>query len=99
MVIRLEQWSIKSPALDPWLAPEDQPRIRLAGLVYGHPKPEFEDGHEIVTSEIVSAAGKIVEVASGHTYELGEIAPAYREWLRQYRPNWDENNPITVIKE
>lgn len=96
-MIRIEQWSIKSLD-DPYTPPEVQ-NIHIAGIVYNHPNPKFKDGDEIVTSPIKSAVGKVVTTYNGHQYILGEINPNYREWLKASRPNWDPENPITVIRE
>lgn len=33
----------------------------------------------------------------GTVYELGEVHPEYKEYLDKERPNWDPENPITLL--
>lgn len=76
--MRLENWAVVNT--DPYRAPEDQ-KPHLSGKVYGHPR--FEDGHDIVTSHIVSidAVNHTVTTNSGSVYELGTVDP---EWEKQF---------------
>ena len=92
-LVRLEEWSFVST--DPCVAPELQnPRIR--GVVYCHPKNRFTDGTRIVTGDIIDFEGKIFRTKNT-TYQLGEPEQAYREWLKERRPDWDPDNPAKYI--
>jgi hypothetical protein len=71
---RLESWSMIAALADPYKAPE-QATMRLAGLVYGHPR--FADGDQVTTSSIESREGEIVITASGTRYELGAVLAEY----------------------
>lgn len=55
----------------------DIPCTGISGKIYGH--PGFEDGHEIITSEIVGKKGNCVVTKSGSLYELDEPSPKYQE--------------------
>ena len=92
-MLKLNNWYVSGNA-DPYTAPEcAQPYLK--GNVEGH--PNFEDGKHISTSPIVDAEGRVVTTRSGSTYKLGKIAPKYRKWLKENRPEWDWKIPITVF--
>ena len=76
--IKIENWSITSHD-DKYTPPEAQ-KIRLMGEVYGH--PNFEEGHKIVSSHIVSIHGNTIETASGSVYELGTPDEGFVEWCK-----------------
>ncbi len=77
--------------------PYKEPRIRLGGLVTGH--PEQPDGKDIVTSKIHSVNGRMITVESGHIYELiGPPEPIYQEYLASIGKVYDPINPIKLIQ-
>ncbi len=93
-MVRLENWSVTTRQANLYRAPELR-TICLQGKVFGHPK--FKGEEYITTSPIMEAEGQIVKTKNT-TYQLGGIDPGYREWLRKERPDWDPENPVTVIK-
>lgn len=92
MPVRIETWSVEYRGT-PYLAPEAFRRC-LVGTAYGH--PERAAGHEVMTSPIVSAKGRLVTTASGTIYELGEPSPAYLAWLKGKGIAFDPEAPIKV---
>lgn len=53
------------------------------------------DGESVKTECLVGSDGvssKRVKAADGTTYLMGDVDPAYRDYLRGYNPDWDENN-------
>ena len=72
--MRIENWSIGTPASDPYTPPEMQV-TSLSGTVYGHPR--FDDGVNITTSAIVALKGGRIVTRSGSEYELGQPHPEY----------------------
>jgi hypothetical protein len=99
--VRLEDWSTGyAMQQDPFRAPETGP-VCLRGQIHGHPR--YKPGTRVFTPRIVEANGTRIIVEGGYgddkeRYEviLGEIDPAFREWLLEHRPNWDPENPITM---
>jgi len=75
--MRIEDWAVVTPVLDPYAAPETQPHS-LSGKVFNHPR--FEDGQDITTSSIVgkTTEGEVL-TTSGSSYELGRINPQYEK--------------------
>jgi hypothetical protein len=73
--MRIENWAVVTPALDPWAAPETQ-RLSLNGNVFGHPR--FDDGAHITTSSIVGKNNEDeILTHSGSAYKLGQVNPDY----------------------
>lgn len=89
---RIENWSVGFGDDNPYLPPEGN-YVCLRGLVYDHPR--LEDGKPVKTSAIVAARGRSVWTERTR-YELGQIDPAYRKWLRENRPDWDWRQPVTA---
>jgi hypothetical protein len=89
-LVKLENWSVTS---SPYTAPECRD-IYLHGKVYNH--PSIKDG-EYVTTSAVCGANKRIITTRNTFYELGEPCSEYREWLRVNRPNWNPDEPITII--
>ena len=93
-IVRIENWSVTSFCDDPYTPPECIEK-KLQGKVYGH--PHKKDGKSIITSDIISAKGRIVSCKS-RKYRLGKIDPNYRKWLKEYCPDWNWRNPIPTVK-
>jgi len=93
-MITLNNWSTTTINNDPYLAPELR-KIHLQGKVTGHPC--FPDGHQITTTRIIDADGLVVKTKNT-TYHLGTIDPGFEAWLAEHRPDFDPENPITIIK-
>jgi len=69
--------------------------MRIVGLLVDNPlRP---DGTKIKTSRVVSATGRTVRTRSGSVYELGDIDPAYRAYLREKGLPYSHDHPIKVI--
>lgn len=92
--INLDNWSTASRPI-PYQPPECWPTI-LQGNVSGH--PDMDDGEFVHTSPIAKANGQLITTESGTLYRLGKIDPKFREFLKTDRPNWDPENPITIVK-
>jgi hypothetical protein len=92
-MIKLENWYITGIE-NPYQAPELR-KLYLVGNTTGHPL--HKDGKLVTTSSIVNANGRVVHTSSGSGYELGRVDCGYREWLKENRPKWDEDNPITML--
>jgi hypothetical protein len=70
----LNNWSMVGDP-NPYLAPECR-SYHLQGYVSNH--PNFEDGHGITTSRIVSMKDEnIIITKSGSEYTLGTVDPEY----------------------
>lgn len=93
MTTRLDQWAVTA---DPYLPPEYN-YLLLVGTVTGHPK--HPDGSVVQTSAVKTAEGCLCTTETGTVYQLGEPSPDYRAWLAEHRPNWDPENPITLLWE
>ena len=93
-MVRLTDWEVLR-SQDSWLAPE-QRGLHLSGNVEGHPK--FPDGAHVYTSMVASFKGRKITTESGTEYLLGDPSPEYREWLRVNRPNWDPEEPFTLLE-
>jgi hypothetical protein len=91
--IRIEEWSVKTLPGQEYMAPEVAVRV-LEGRVYGHPRKP--DGRMIVTSDLVSAEGRVVKTHSGSVYLLGAIDPKYLAWMRENGFEYDPENPIKM---
>ena len=74
--MKLENWSICTPKVNPFTAPELIPQC-LQGNVYGHPR--FRDGEFVISSRIVGIKENLILTYSGSTYELGEPDPDYED--------------------
>lgn len=84
--VHLHNWSVVSDN-DPFKAPE----VRVARL-QGIREDEVET---IITSGITSVNGR--EITTAHTiYILGEIDPAYLQWIKDDGREYDYNNPIKM---
>jgi hypothetical protein len=97
--MKLNNWSTTFFESNPYQAPETK-RLCLQGFVTSHPRldPEGVLSHKkILTSPIVRIEGRTVTTLSGSSYELGNIDPSFRAWLRENRPEWDHRNPITSL--
>jgi hypothetical protein len=70
-------------------------KIYLRGNVFGHPR--VIDGHNAVTTNIVSSRGRFVTTESGTVYKLCRINKMYRKFLSQKKYEYNPRNPI--IKE
>lgn len=82
-MIVLEDWSVVSTNVDPYIAPE-RIRLRLQGNVYGHPSGRFEDGKGIITSNVVDldTDNNRAKTYSGNWYKLGNPDKEWLQWLR-----------------
>jgi len=78
-MIKIENWSLIVPDVDPYLAPELF-SVRLHGEVHGH--PNFVDGEEVTTSPIVSFNGRVVKTQNSE-YELGIVNQEYSKWYKE----------------
>ena len=91
----INNWSTTRTCSDPYKAPE-QSSLKLQGEVTGYPGLDGE--HHITTSKIIAAEGLLVTCES-RIYELGTIDPGFTDWLKKNRPDWDPDNPITIIQD
>ncbi len=83
MPVVMQNWSVcEAPGGNPFIAPERRAK-KLQGLVYGH--PEFPDGSQIMTSDIVEHdyANKTVRTRNT-VYTLGKIDPGFVQYMRDY---------------
>lgn len=97
----IEDWYVSVSEADAYQPPENQ-RQCLTGVVAKHKSIRdgvVRDNVRVTTSYIVDVDGKEVTTRSGSVYTLGKIQHEYREYLREIRPDWDEENPITMIGE
>jgi len=92
--VQLDDWAVVYATDDLFQAPEQALRT-LKGRVTGHPIKA--DGSVVQTNTIASAVGRLVTTESGTVYRLGDPSPNYRQWLLEHRPNWDAENPITIL--
>lgn len=69
--------------------------LYLSGYAEGHPK--FPYGGRVYTSAVASFEGRVVTTMSGTEYLLEEPSAEYREWLQANRPNWDPEEPFSLI--
>lgn len=99
---RIEQWSVVRPP-DDWFRPPEAATVCLNGLIYGHPR--FKDGTCVTTAPMVDADGTRITVAGSSSelterYDvlLGQVHPEYRAWLKENRPDWDPENPVTIFR-
>ena len=88
--MRLVNWSVRA---DPYKAPE-QCGSWLTGEVFG--RDGVEDGTRISTSELASAAGRVVTTRSGSLYRLGRVCPKYRAFLRERGIKYARRQPVSV---
>ena len=88
---KLHNWDAKQ---DPYGAPEVSP-FAITGDVEGD--PTRPNGRRVTTSPVMSVDGRTIKTWSGTTYWLGEPSPEYRSWLREHRPGWDSENPVTML--
>lgn len=91
--IELHAWRMVA---DPY-APPEAGRQAIIGAVKNDPRGR-PDGREVRTSRIVAADGRVVMTESGTRYRLCDVSDGYRDWLREHRPRWDPENPVTVIE-
>jgi hypothetical protein len=91
-MVRLNGWAVVRSR---WAAPEQA--VYLTGNVEGHAK--FVDGDHVTTSAVSRFEGRIITTESGTQYLLGDPSPEYREWLQEYRPNWDPEQPFTSLQD
>lgn len=92
MIRRLENWSVDT---DYPFDPPELLRLCAHGEVYGD--PSRKDGVVITTTRIVGVDGRNIRTKSGSTYRLGEPSESYRVWLREHRPDWDPESPVTAL--
>jgi hypothetical protein len=93
-MIKIEDWgTMRSPAANPFQAPE-LAGICLRGVVFGH--PHKEDGTKVITSDIVSVKGLVVETYSGSTYLLGKPSEDFLKYLAEQGRVFNPENPIEV---
>ena len=88
---RMENWEIRS---DPYIAPE-LGEYMLVGDVFGD--PSRQDGRRICTTRVVKVDGRVITTKSGSVYRLGDPSTGYRQWLRENRPGWNPEQPITLL--
>ena len=97
----IEDWCVSVAHADAYQPPECQ-RHCISGVVAEHTSSRSgvtRTNVRVTTSYIVSVDGKEVTTRSGSVYTLGKVEESYREWLKENRPDWDEENPITMIGE
>ena len=84
-MIKLDDW-LTFLAPNPFIKPGSE-KMQLNGIVYGHPK--LPDGHQIVTSEVVSIdlEKRIAKTISGSTYNL--LTPN-EEWIQFLRNTYGD---------
>lgn len=87
----LRNWSVVLAGGSPYTAPELR-AMCLHGLADNH--PNFPDGKEITTSDIVSADGRVVTTRSRQYLLEGDPSPQYRAYLESSGVALDEKNPI-----
>lgn len=92
-IAKIENWFVANR--NPTLPPE-QSIMSLCGNVYGHDK--FTDGEFITTSEICGSNGKLIQTVNSY-YILGEVNSDYLNWVRKNNLNWDEIEPIKILKK
>lgn len=91
--IKLSKWSVVVNGSNPY----KEPKIRLGGIVSGH--PDYPDGKDVVTSKIMTANGRSITVESGRVYELiGDPDFMYATYLASIGKVYDPVNPIKVIQ-
>jgi hypothetical protein len=90
--VRIDNWSVTG--LSDVYTPPEHAVLALQGNVTGHPIKK--DGQYIVTSQMLSAKGRIVTCLN-RKYYLGKIDPKYRRWLRKERPDWNWREPIRTV--
>lgn len=93
-VVLIDEWEVR-PAIDDPRCPPEESGIVLRGRVKGHPRKP--DGMRVTTSCVADAKGRTVRTESGTVYELGRPSEGYLAWLKANRPNWDPENPITIL--
>ena len=86
----LKNWSCSN---DPWKAPEQPGYLIIQGEVHGSHK--FENGSQIKLGAVTKVEGRLITTENSQ-YILEEPLPLYCEWLKENRPNWDPENPITL---
>ena len=75
---KLDRWSFTLRPNDPFVAPECK-YYALHGFVTGH--PDFEDGDEITTSQVIEVKDGI-GTTNGRDYQLGAPDPGFVEYLK-----------------
>tara|TARA_Y100000310_G_scaffold246538_1_gene251846 strand:- start:55 stop:348 length:294 start_codon:yes stop_codon:yes gene_type:complete len=97
--MKLENWSVTGIPVygaRPYMAPELFFGSCLAGEVYNHFR--FQDGESVRTSMIIKVKGRRITTRSGHVYELGKVHPDYRQFLKNFFPDWDWRKPVKMEK-
>ena len=89
-LVHLDNWSVVTDDRGPYAAPETI-TSRLSGTASGHPM--HEDGHEIVSSSIISAKGRKVETKNT-IYSLGMRHPDYKDWMNANNIDFDPMRPV-----
>ena len=96
---RIENWAVVVRG-GPYTPPELCSTV-LAGNVYGHPDPRFEDGDFVKTSRILSMDGEAGWAQTkSRLYELGAPDPKFIDYLKSrgktiadYKEDVDEKTP------
>ena len=79
MTPRLEHWSIEEATPDGYKDPQLPRGMVARGIVYSHPR--FEDGAEILTSNIRSMDTETHSMQTVRSqYILGTMSPSYEKW-------------------
>lgn len=84
---RLDAWSVVS-LTGPYCPPECS-QIALSG--------KRSDGEIVTTSPIKTISGRTVTTASGSTYVLGRVAPAYHAFLQDNKVPFNPARPISLV--
>ena len=79
---------------NPYAAPEQGGGIHLVGNVTGHPR--FPDGHQVETTTIASAVGRVATTGSGTVYTLGRPSGKWLAWLKKNGKTYDSKQPIKI---
>jgi len=85
-------------ALEICVGAYDAPELmmsRLSGVVALH---KGRKNQKVSTSRMVEVDGRYIKTRSGTTYLLGKVNPEYRQWWEAEGNEWNEENPIKVIK-
>lgn len=96
-LVNINNWCVIT---DPSASPYDPPELHgkcLYGTVTGHPKKS--DGMDVVTSQIIRVAGRVVETRNT-TYRLLKPSEQYVEYCLKdgYPDPTDSDEPIRIRK-
>ncbi len=82
---RLTNWSIRSPKVSPYSAPE-QHQLLLVGKVYGHPNPHIPDGAVINAGLVRLDEKSRLARSNSRTYQLGNKDQNYERFCQNNTP-------------